>query len=290
MPTAGRPRRWNIDLQEQATLVEQVGGGALVLSAVGLAALGVARIAGSHPDGAFFVAALALAGAGVVVLAASLGANMARSARRTVWSAHADARTPGVLLFVLEALQARPDVAAAVATLAPVRCLVGAGAAAGDLVGAHGSSAVGPWEAPDDRISRIGARLMTRYHPAFFAGAHDPWTGTYDYCWEERQEDGAWRILASGSTEVVFEPLVATPLPAAPVPVEAVPVEAAPVVPVPVDAAPVEAVPAEAVPVEAVPAEAPTAVEAAPVEGAVVDEAPVAEAAPVEAVPLEQAG
>jgi hypothetical protein len=206
MAAAPRPGRWSLDLQEQASVVEQLAGGALVAAAVGLAALGIARAAGAHPSGALLVAALALAGAGVAVLGASFGVTMRRSARRTLWAARADAGTPGVLLFVLEAERARPDAGGAVAALRPVRCRVGAGAAAGDLVGTHGVAAGGPWEAADDRISRIGGLLMTRFHPAFFPGAPEPWSGTYEFSWEA-QHEGGWRTLLEGSAEVEFAPL-----------------------------------------------------------------------------------
>lgn len=203
MAPADRRRRWSIDLQEEATLVEQAGGAALVLAALVLAGLGIARIAGSRPDGALFVAALAVAGAGVVVLAVSFGSSMARRARQPVWTGRADSATPGVLLLVAEAEGGRDDPAAVVRRLGPVRCRVGSGTSEGEWASVHG-----PRVAADGSIARIGGALMTRYHPAFFPGAAEPWSGTYEYRWEVLRPDGSWQLLVGGTAEVVYTPLV----------------------------------------------------------------------------------
>jgi hypothetical protein len=192
-----RPARLSIDLQQQATIVEQVGGAALVCSALVLAGLGVARILGEHPSWDFFVAALALAGAGVLVLVVSFGSAILAHSRRTIWSGRADFGTPGVLLFLLEPAAARRDPAQLVAALGPLRCLVGA-AGAGAGAGAGGTLL----EAPDERISRIRGTAMTRYHHAFFEGAGSPWSGTYEFSWEERLPGGEWRLLTTGTAEV----------------------------------------------------------------------------------------
>jgi hypothetical protein len=202
MATPERPARLSIDLQEQATIVEQVGGGALVCSALVLAGLGVARILGEHPSWDFFVAALSLAGAGVLVLLVSFGSTIVAHSRLTIWSGRPDTATRGVLLFLLEPAPAKNrDPAQLVAALGPLRCLVGA---AGTATGTAAGEAVTRFEAADDRISRIRGTAMTRYHQAFFEGAGQPWSGTYEFSWEERLPDGEWRLLTSGRAEVEF--------------------------------------------------------------------------------------
>lgn len=220
MASPPRPRRWSIDLTQQATTAEALGAAALVLSALVLAGIGLARLAGAHPSDSLFLAALALAGAGVVVLSASFGSAVARNARRTVWAGSADTSRPGLLLFRLEPVAPRPDAATAVRGLAPVRCVVrllpaGAGAGvdgwAGELArdragGDPTPAGGGTWEAPDERVSRVGGALTTRWHPAFFAGAPEAASGGYEVSWEERTPEGGWRPLASVRADVEYQP------------------------------------------------------------------------------------
>lgn len=242
MAPADRPKRWSIDLAEQATPLEELGAAALVFAALFLAGIGLARLAGAHPSGLVFVTALALAGAGVLILSASLGSSLARNARRTVWAARADASRAGVLLFLLEPVAPRPDAETAVRRLGPLRCLArplpaGAGAAAGAGGGGDGAgwaaelardragrepapTSAGEtrtWEAPDQRISRVGGVLTTRWHAGFFAGAPDARAGGYEVTWEERTPDGGWRVLASLRADVPYQPLAEEP-PAEPSP------------------------------------------------------------------------
>jgi hypothetical protein len=189
MPGRTGPSRFSIDLEEQASLVEVSGGAALVAAAVLLAVLGLFRVFHRHPDDGWFYGALVLAGAGLVVLVASLAAGAVSRGRGPRWAGSVDVSTPGVLLFLLEPAPARAGPAAATRRLGPVRCQVAL---------AGGS----PATAPDDRISRVRGLLMTRYHPSFFAGVQYPVSGTYHFQWEERVGE-EWRTLVAGSAEVV---------------------------------------------------------------------------------------
>jgi hypothetical protein len=191
MPSGTGPSRWSIDLEEQASLVEVLGGGALLTAAVLLAGLGIVRAFHGHPSGYWFFGALALAGVGLLVLVVSFTAGVvAHRARRPHWAGSVDTTMPGVLLFLLAPAPAMREPADAAGRLGPVRC----------QVSLAGESVV---TASDDRISRVRGILMTRHHPAFFAGVpYLPASGTYHFQWDEEQDEG-WHTLVAGSAEVV---------------------------------------------------------------------------------------
>lgn len=115
------------------------------------------------------------------------------------WVCHADASTPGALLFVLSPTsESEQAVPASSRELGLVSCYV------------LDPNGVGQ-RADDDRISRARGIFTTRWHPSFFVGAPEPISGIYQYRWDEwRGED--WHLLSSGELSVDYRPLPGTEL------------------------------------------------------------------------------